>query len=239
VSLADEVRRILLEHPEILVEALTARPQALYEALAKLTPWEKLATREDVRALASRLDALEKEVGEIRREAATKDEVKALALRLDALEKDVGEIRRNVATKDDVKALALRLDALGARWGVVSDEAFRERVRELLKEAGYPVERWVYFDSAGYVFGRASEVELDIVVKDGRRIAVEITSAVKRGDLSAIRRKAELYAKATGASLDRVLVVTPYIHDRSPQYVLALAKELGIQIVAPGEAPEA
>jgi len=183
VSLADEVRRILLEHPEILVEALTA--QALYEALAKLTPWEKLATREDVRALAS------------------------------------------------------RLDALGARWGVVSEEAFREGVRELLREAGYSVERWVYFDSAGYVFGRASEVELDIVVKDGRRIAVEITSAVKRGDLSAIRRKAELYAKATGASLDRVLVVTPYIHDRSPQYVPALAKELGIQIVAPGEAPEA
>jgi Uncharacterized conserved protein containing a coiled-coil domain len=36
-----------------------------------------------------------------------------------------------------------------------------------------------------------------------------------------------------------VLVVTPYIHDRNPQYVLALAKELGIQIVAPGEAPEA
>jgi len=100
------------------------------------------------------------------------------------------------------------------------------------------VERWVYFDSAGYVFGRASEVELDIVVKDGRRIAVEIASAVKRGDLSAIR-KAELYAKATGASLDRVLVVTPYIHDRNPQYVPALAKELGIQIVAPGEAPEA
>jgi len=239
VSLADEVRRILLEHPEILVEALTAEAPALYEALAKLTPWEKLATREDVRALASRLDALEKEVGEIRREAATKDEVKALALRLDALEKDVGEIRRNVATKDDVKALALRLDALGARWGVVSEEAFREGVRELLREAGYSVERWVYFDSAGYVFGRASEVELDIVVKDGRRIAVEITSAVKRGDLSAIRRKAELYAKATGASLDRVLVVTPYIHDRSPQYVPALAKELGIQIVAPGEAPEA
>ena len=83
-------------------------------------------------------------------------------------------------------------------------------VRELLREAGYSVERWVYFDSAGYVFGRASETELDIVVKDGRRIAVEMTSAVKRGDLSAIRRKAELYAKATGASLDRVLVVTPY-----------------------------
>ena len=141
MSLADEVRRILLEHPEILVEALTA--QALYEALAKLTLWEKLATREDVRALASKLDALEKEVGEIRREAATKDEVKALALRLDALEKDVGEIRRNVATKDDVKALALRLDALGARWGVVSEEAFREGVRELLREAGYSVERWI------------------------------------------------------------------------------------------------
>ena len=77
-------------------------------------------------------------------------------------------------------------------------------------------QRWVYFDSASYVFGRASEVELDIVVKDGRRIAVEITSAVKRGDLSAIRRKAELYAKATGASLDRVLVVTHIYTTEAP-----------------------
>ena len=71
-------------------------------------------------------------------------------------------------------------------------------------------QRWVYFNSASYVFGRASEVELGIVVKDGRRIAVGITSAVKRGNPSAIRKKAELHAKATGASLDRVLVVTPY-----------------------------
>ena len=45
--------------------------------MAKLTPWEKLATREDVRALASRLGALEKDVGEIRRNVAAKDDVEA------------------------------------------------------------------------------------------------------------------------------------------------------------------
>ena len=31
MSLADEIRRVLLEHPEILVEVLTAKPEVVYE----------------------------------------------------------------------------------------------------------------------------------------------------------------------------------------------------------------
>jgi len=31
VSLAEDIRRVLLEHPEILVEVLTAKPEVVYE----------------------------------------------------------------------------------------------------------------------------------------------------------------------------------------------------------------
>lgn len=51
MSLAGEVRRVLLEHPEILVEVLTAKPEVVYEALARLMPWQNLATKEDLRRL--------------------------------------------------------------------------------------------------------------------------------------------------------------------------------------------
>jgi len=38
VGLAEEIKRVLMEHPEILVEVLTARPEIIYEVLAKLMP---------------------------------------------------------------------------------------------------------------------------------------------------------------------------------------------------------
>jgi hypothetical protein len=46
VSLAEEIKRILLERLEILVEVLTARPEIIYEALARLMPWQNLVSKE-------------------------------------------------------------------------------------------------------------------------------------------------------------------------------------------------
>jgi Uncharacterized conserved protein containing a coiled-coil domain len=40
VSLAEEIKRVLMEYPEILVEVLTAKPEIIYEALAKLMSWQ-------------------------------------------------------------------------------------------------------------------------------------------------------------------------------------------------------
>jgi len=48
VSLAEEIKRVLMERPEILVEVLTAKPEIVYEALARLMPWQNLATKEDL-----------------------------------------------------------------------------------------------------------------------------------------------------------------------------------------------
>ena len=64
VSLAEEIRRVLMEHPEILVEVLTAKPEIIYEALAKLMPWQNLATKDDLRKLEERM--------------ATKEELRAV-----------------------------------------------------------------------------------------------------------------------------------------------------------------
>ncbi|AFA39298.1 Protein of unknown function (DUF1626) [Pyrobaculum oguniense TE7] len=50
------VRRALMEHPEITANALMA--QVLYEVLAKIAPWERLATKEDIASVDARLDAV-------------------------------------------------------------------------------------------------------------------------------------------------------------------------------------
>ncbi|ABL89124.1 Protein of unknown function DUF1626 [Pyrobaculum islandicum DSM 4184] len=363
MSIAEEVRRVLLEHPEIIAEALEARPEVLYRALAKLMPWQNLATKEDVRSLREEIQRIEEKMAtkddlkhlatkddvsrleerleETRREMATKEEVKALeakmatkedlkafatkedlktlearvatkddlkalatreelraleervATREDVrrLEEQLGEVRKVMATRDDLKAFATKedvrrlgeqleevrkvmttkedlkglatkeelkaleermatkrdveelwrainrlerkLDALGARWGVISEEAFREGMRAMLREAGWSVSKEILYDREGYVYGTPSEVDYDVVVRDGRLIIVEITSSLKRSDLPTIVKKRELYERARGAKVAAVYIVTPYIDDRYPERVKAMAKDLGLEVVYP------
>jgi hypothetical protein len=214
VSLAEEIRRVLLEHPEILVEVLTAKPEIVYEALAKLMPWQNLATKDDLRRLEEKM--------------ATKKELKRVEA---SLREDLRGVEKSL--REDLRRVELALNALGARWGVFSEDAFRSGVRELLRDAGYTVERWVYYDDRGYVYGYPSEVELDVVVRDGRTFAVEITSALRRGDLQQIKRKVELFSAVTGRRVDAVYVITPFIHDRNPDAVIAVANAMGITVVWP------
>ncbi len=238
-----------MEHPEILVEVLTAKPEVIYEALAKLTPWQNLATKDDLKRLEEKM-ATKEDLKKLEEKMATKEELKRLEERVNSIEErmatkeDLKRLEERMATKEELRAvetslreemrkLWLALNALGARWGVFSEDAFRSGVRELLKDAGYTVDRWVYYDDKGYVYGYPSEVELDIVIKDGRTLAVEITSALKRGDLQQIRRKVELFSTVTGRRIDAVYVITPFIHDKNPDAVAAVASSMGINVVWP------
>ena len=235
MSLAEEIKRVLLEHPEILVEVLTAKPEIVYEALAKLMPWQNLATKDDLRRveesigrLEERVKGLEERLGMVEEKMATKEELKRVEA---SLREDLRGVEKSL--KEDLRRVELALNALGARWGVFSEDAFRSGVRELLRDAGYTVNRWVYYDDRGYVYGYPSEVELDVVVRDGGTFAVEITSSLRRGDLQQIKRKVELFSAVTGRRVDAVYVITPFIHDRNPDAVIAVADAMGITVVWP------
>jgi len=238
VSLADVIRRVLLEHPEILVEVLTAKPEIVYEALARLMPWQNLVTKDDLRRLEERM-ATKDDLKRLEEKVATKEELRAVETSLreeirrveTSLREEIGKVEESL--REDMRRLWLALNALGARWGVFSEDAFRSGVRELLRDAGYAVERWIYYDDRGYVYGYPSEVELDIIIKDGRTLAVEITSALKRGDMQQIKRKVDLFSAVTGKKVDAVYVITPFIHDRNPDAVAAVASSMGIVVVWP------
>ena len=117
--------------------------------------------------------------------------------------------------------------ALGARWGIMSEEAFREGLRGLLeKEFGWKIERWIEFDDAGFVYGYPSQVEIDVVVKDSRLILIEVSSHIKPSDVYEFKRKAEFYRKKTGKEPNRLIMVSPFVEDRA----LKVARELGVEI---------
>ncbi|MGB9734558.1 MAG: PD-(D/E)XK nuclease family protein [Conexivisphaera sp.] len=112
---------------------------------------------------------------------------------------------------EEVRALSTKLDALGARWGISSEEAFREGVRGILRNAGFEVERWTYRDEEGIVYGFPSDVEVDASVRNGVVILVEIKSHVGKSDIAPFLRKAELYSRVTGRRPARLIMVSPYV----------------------------
>jgi hypothetical protein len=147
------------------------------------------------------------------------------------LREDMNKLREdmNRLREDMIRGFELverHISALGARWGLMAEDAFREGLRGLLeKELGLKVERWRVYDNAGIVFGYPSEVEVDIAVSDGKLILIEASSHVRASDVLQFKRKAELYEKVTGRKPDRLIMVTPYIDERT----LEAARQLGVE----------
>ena len=145
------------------------------------------------------------------------EEIKKLSERFGEYEK---------VQKDFNEALKRRLDALGARWGLMSETAFREGIRGLLEEYfGWKVEKWTYDDKEGIVFGHPSVVDVDVVIRNDKHLLVEIKSHVGKADVAALLRKAKLYKKVRGVEPE-LAIVTPYIDEDARK----LAESLNINV---------
>jgi len=149
----------------------------------------------------------------------------AVERRLDRHEEEIKRLREDM--RRGFERVERRIVALGARWGVESEEAFREGLRGILEEElGLKVERWKTYDDKGVVFGYPSEVEVDVAVVDGKVIIIEISSHVRPSDVYTFKRKAELYKEKTGREPDRLIIVTPFAEEKA----LEAAAKLGIEI---------
>ncbi|HDM92191.1 MAG TPA: DUF3782 domain-containing protein [Candidatus Korarchaeota archaeon] len=170
-----------------------------------------------------RLDAHQAEMARLR-----EDMVKGFE-RHDA---EIAELRREMARlrEDMVKGFELverHISALGVRWGLLSEEAFRQGLRGILgKEFDLEVERWEFFDEEGFVYGYPSPVEIDVAVRDERILLVEIAAHARASDVYTFKRKADLYRKVTGRSPSRLILVTPYADESA----VRASKKLGIEI---------
>lgn len=144
------------------------------------------------------------------------EELVALRKDLNELREDLNELRKDMnKLREDMnkgfELLERHISALGARWGLMSEEAFRSALRGLLgKELGLRVERWIYNDLKGYVYGYSSIIEVDVALTDEKTILIEVSSHVRASDVLVLKRKAELYEIIVGKKPDRLLFVTPY-----------------------------
>ncbi|RLI74189.1 hypothetical protein DRP04_14950 [Archaeoglobales archaeon] len=118
------------------------------------------------------------------------------------------------------------LDALGSRWGLLAESAFREGMRGIVEEYFKgKVERWIYDDKEGFVFGYPSIVDVDLIVKDGVHVLVEVKSSISRSDIAVLVRKGKLYERVRGIK-PKLAVVSPYVDENAAKD----AEKLGIAI---------
>ncbi|MBO9367802.1 MAG: DUF3782 domain-containing protein, partial [Chloroflexi bacterium] len=119
------------------------------------------------------------------------------------------------------------ISALGARWGIMSENAFRNALRGILEENfGVKVERVQYKDESGEVFGWPDQVELDVVIYNGKMLVCEIKASVSRGDVYIFKRKVQSYEKRVGRKADRAILISPVIYEKDAE----LARTLGIEV---------
>jgi len=128
------------------------------------------------------------------------------------------------------KRLESAIWGLGARWGIMSEESFREGLKDILKEIGLKVERYIDYDTEGTVFGRPEQIELDIVIKDGITLLAEIKSSISREEMYAFQRKVEFYERKKGIKVTRKAVISPFVDPRARP----IAERLNIEVYTSG-----
>ena len=124
----------------------------------------------------------------------------------------------------------LKLDrtmhAVGARWGIQSETSFREALSGILGDLGFEVDRYVRQDEEGTVHGHPAQVELDVVIQDGKLILIEIKSSMSRSEVYTFERVVTFYEAHENRRVDRKLVVCPFL---KPGAIEAAAR-LGIEV---------
>jgi hypothetical protein len=136
--------------------------------------------------------------------------------RLEELAREVRDLRRTVAV-------------IAHRFGVLTEESFREAMRYVVEEVfGVArVEKWVYNDVEGVVYGAPAVVEANLLINDKEHILVEIKPRISRGDVMELHNIGELYKRVTGIK-PRLVIVGGFI-DRG---IEELAKRYGVEIIS-------
>ena len=142
-----------------------------------------------------------------------------------ALRGDISGLR--TYTDDGFRRFDHTVQGLGARWGLQSEEAFRNGLAAILTdELGFQVEKYESYDDSGSVFGQPEQVEMDVIVRNSSVIAVEIKSSVSRGDLLLFERKVAFFEQAENVTVNRKFFISPFVDPNAVE----LAAGMGIEL---------
>jgi hypothetical protein len=125
--------------------------------------------------------------------------------------------------------LAASITALGYRYGIYTEDVFRDTIKYLIEDLlkAYEVRRWTYYDNEGVVFGYPSVIDVDVLIRDNEHILIEYKASIDRGDIAELAREGILYERVNKVK-PKLLIVGPVVRKRA----LELAKALNIEVRA-------
>ena len=130
-------------------------------------------------------------------------------------------------TNDAIRRFNHTVQGLGARWGLQSEEAFRNGLAAILTdELGFRVERYEGYDDSGSVFGHPEQIEMDVIIRNASVIAIEIKSSVSRSDLSLFQRKVAFFEQTENVAVNRKFFISPFVDPNA----VGLAARMDIEL---------
>ncbi|MEO0151253.1 MAG: DUF3782 domain-containing protein [candidate division WOR-3 bacterium] len=218
----NELREITKQHGE-RIEKLEKAVMELTQAVSELRQSVN-ELREITKQHSERIEKLEKAVMELTQAVSELREItKEHGERIYKLEQKVEQ-----GFQDMKKYIDNKISSLGARWGIESENTFRNSIAYLLKDMGFKVEKLIFFDDEGYVFSKPSTIEIDLIITNGKTIAIEIKSSVDKSDIFAFEKKVQLYEMKFKRKIDDKIFISPFVY---PGGVLELAQEFNIKII--------
>jgi len=233
----DAVGQWLLQHIEEIFEKYPELKKKIIEKV-KEELGEKLAAKTDIMRILEEIKRLREDFNRQQRQIeGLMEEIKRLREDFNRQQRQIEGLMEEIKRlREDFNRLSERLDfkisALGARWGLMSERAFREGLRLIVeKYFGGTVRRWVYYDERGFVYGKPSEIDVDVLVRDKEHLLIEVKAHVDKGDVAEFYRKGLLYEEVNGVR-PRLIIISPFVRQRA----MSLAAKLGIEIIT--EIPE-
>lgn len=115
------------------------------------------------------------------------------------------------------KSLSDQIAALGSRWGIYNEGTFRSTIYGVLKEIeGVTVKEGYYGDR-----------QVDIVIRNGEHILLEITSRMHVRDIEKLYQSADDYEAREGVQ-PKLMVATSYVSPKLMQKIMGLPRPIEI-----------
>jgi len=214
-----------------------ATKQEFTAILAELKAMREVSDKR-FEASERRFEAIENELKAMRevsdkRFEAIENELKAMReaseRRFEAIDRRFEQQRQDFHLEIQAlnKSLSSKIDRLGSRWGMMAEDTFSKALKEVLGKAGFQVTKWKSTDTNAEFFARPRDAEIDILIRNGKQIAIEVKSSVGVGDIEIFEKSVRFYEKSEGKKVDEKIIVGVFIYPRANEY----AKELGIKIV--------
>ena len=228
VRLEDIVAELARDQKETraaLREAAQAR-KGTEQSVKELVQAQK-RTEQSVKELAQAQKDTEQSVKELAQaQEDTEQSIKELAQAQKDTEQSVKELAQAQKDTDmQVANLERTVHAIGARWGIQSESSFREALSGILGDLGFEVESYIRHDTEGNVHGHPTQVEIDVVIRDGILMLIEIKSSMSRSEVYTFERIVEFYEAEENRIVDRKLIICPFFKPG----VIDVAEKLGIE----------